>query len=67
MKITLEVTPMGITVTRDDDGRWDHGLSRDEALWTVAEILNDRPGRYLKTDEEHETWNKKYRNQNQKI
>lgn len=33
--------------------RWEEGLTPDEALWTVAQFLNNREPRYLKTDAEH--------------
>lgn len=35
---------------------WAEGLTPDETLWTIAQLLNDKPARYLKTNEQEGAW-----------
>lgn len=58
-KIEIEKSDMGVTVRCDDV--WADCLGYDEALFTVAAILNGRAPRYLKTTEMNAAWNHKYR------
>jgi hypothetical protein len=60
-KIELEFREFGILVRHGD--KFMDGLTPDEALWTVAQILNEKPGRYLKTLAENSAWDFKYREQ----
>jgi hypothetical protein len=64
MKITLELEEHGWMVSAKEDGKplvWADSLSRDEALGTVAEIIYTKNAHYLKTYEQHRTWDAQYR------
>jgi len=51
MKITIEKVQYGWQVTAEEDGRLllNDGLGADEALWSVAQVMNEVKPRYLKS------------------
>lgn len=56
--ITLENLEHGWKITYGD--QWEDHLGRDEALGTIAEIIYTGKAHYLKTQPEHDEWDKKY-------
>ena len=55
MKITIEKVQYGWKVTAEEDGRFllNDGLGADEALWSVAQVMNEVNPRYLHTPMRH--------------
>lgn len=49
MKITIEKVDYGWKVTAEEDGRFllNEALSPDEALWSVAQVMNEVKPKYL--------------------